>query len=232
MTFCGKDASCYCPRSCVFKLNRDTNAHVEDEAAEETDVSSTFRSPPQPFMPSSDVRTRILSVSPSLTVRWSLLPTDDPHENKQQLARRDSRKPFVLTKWTRREQVCFAGSGCLPLCRLGPGPWALSGPGWGRRGGGCELGALAGIHRRRHCRNPASNRLTSSTRCCGRFSNKDCAHFQGSVRLHHGKRRLSPTPVYHKHTAHFCPIGGASALLSSRHLQRKHDVMSQHKPVI
>lgn len=64
------------------------------------------------------------------------------------------------------------------------------------------------------------------------FSNKDCAHFQGSVRLHHGKRRLSPTPVYHKHTAHFCPIGGASGLLSPRHLQHKHEVLSQHKPVI
>lgn len=39
---------------------------------------------------------------------------------------------------------------------------------------------------------------------------------------------LSYARVYHKHTAHFCPIGGASALLSSRHLQHKHDLMSQH----
>lgn len=44
--------------------------------------------------------------------------TVDSTKNKQQLARRNCRKTFVFIKWIRREQVCFAGSGCLPLS-----PW-------------------------------------------------------------------------------------------------------------
>lgn len=184
MTFCGKDASCYCPRTCVLNSNsRDTNIHAEDETAEETEVSS--EACPRSGVPRGHlcrpltfghVWPRVLSALPSLTVRWSLVPTDDPNENKQQLAKRESRKPFVLTKWTRREQVCFAGSGCLPLCRLGPRPWALSGPGWCRGGGG---GGLRNGCRRRHCRNPAFSRLTSSTRRCGRFFKQRLCTFPG-----------------------------------------------------
>lgn len=99
-------------------------------------------------------------VLPSLTLQSTLVPTVSPNENKQPLARRDSRKPFVFTKWIWGEQVCFAGSGCLPLCRLGPGPWAVSGPGEAggrgeeRRGGWQRHGRTGSQNTRRFTGGP------------------------------------------------------------------------------
>lgn len=54
----------------------------------------------------------------SLTAQLTSVLTVNPTKNKQQLARRNSRKTFVFIKWIWSEQVCFAGSGCLPLS-----PW-------------------------------------------------------------------------------------------------------------
>lgn len=53
-----------------------------------------------------------------LTAQLTSVLTVNPTKNKQQLARRNSRKTFVFIKWILREQVCFAGSGSLPLL-----PW-------------------------------------------------------------------------------------------------------------
>lgn len=61
-----------------------------------------------------------LPVFRPMTGQLTSVLTVNPTKNKQQLARRDSRKTFVFIKWIWREQVCFGGSGFLPLL-----PWAL-----------------------------------------------------------------------------------------------------------
>lgn len=53
-----------------------------------------------------------------LTAQLTSALTVNSTKNKQQLGRRNSRKTFVFIKWIWREQVCFAGSGSLPLS-----PW-------------------------------------------------------------------------------------------------------------
>lgn len=125
MTFCGKDASCYCLKTCILNsAEHKRHKHTCGRRDCGGDSCLILTRLPQPFMLIPAVQTRFapyFPVLPSLTV--------NPNENKQPLARRDSRKPFVFTKWIWGEQVCFAGSGCLPLCRLGPGPCAVSGPG-------------------------------------------------------------------------------------------------------
>lgn len=84
------------------------------------------------------------------------------------------------------------------LSCLGPGPWALSGPGWQsgeRRLPGCQLELLAGaasgpaVHRH-GCRcqgrlpSPCWRQPPPDRETCVRFSNKPAAHWRGRMDLH------------------------------------------------
>lgn len=134
-----------------------------------------------------------------------------------------------------QEAICFykvdmgrAGLFCWKWLSssLSPWPWALCclrarEGGWERREGWLRHGCTGSQNTRRftggRC-NSAFTRLTSSSRRCGRFSSPPWKI-----------PPLSYTRVYHKHTPHFGPIGGASGFLSSRHQQCKHDLTSPHK---
>lgn len=199
MTFCGKEASCYCLQTGILSS---TEQKRHKHACGRGDCGGAsclpLPRPPRPFMLIAAVQTRFAPYSPvlpSLTGRPTRVPTVNPNENKQPLARRDSRKPFVFTKWIWGEQVCFAGSGCLPLCRLGPGPWAVSGPGEvGGRGGetGSDMDALA-------ARTRGDSQVALLQPCLHRADvTKPPMRwtFKHRARRHHGKYHRSPTPVF------------------------------------
>lgn len=131
--------------------------------------------------------------------------TVNPTQNKQQLARRNCRKTFVFVKWIWGEQVCFAGSGSLPLL---PRP----------RGCGCFQGLAGGVEKRGglavswmswqqkppaqsesgglQTTGPVSWRQTPTDhKTCVRVLNKLSAHCYGSTDHHHGKRSSLSVPV-------------------------------------